>query len=412
MPIGAADLAAGVDQPGRGSRVGAVDTRQAGDRHRDERETHAGAAENERREEIPEVVPVHRQPGEQRHRQGGDEQPGDERRPNAHAADDDLRDVGRDHDGQREPGERDAALHRRVVEDVLQVERQDEELRERHRTDDRHRAVRRRQRPRAEDPHRQQRGRRAQLDQDERGHESSGRRQQAQGPIRAPAVGRRARHRVDEQHQPGRDRQRAGDIEVAVGQVRAALTEQHRRQNDGRDADRNVDEEDPGPAQVRREQPAEQDAGGGAAPRGRAVDPEREIPFPAFREGRHQQRERRRSEQRAAETLQRAERDQRSLRPREAAQERADREQRQAGDEHPPAPEEVGEPSAEEQGAAEHDRVGGDHPLQARLGETEVRLDRRQRDVHNRHVEDDHELCCDDERQCAPPPLADSAVSH
>ena len=68
-----------------------------------------------------------------------------------------------------------------------------------------------------------------------------------------------------------------------------------------------------------------------------------------------------------------------------------------------PPTEEVCKPTAEEQGAAEHDRVGGDHPLQTRLREAEVHLDRRQGDVHDRHVEDDHELCDDDQRERAPP---------
>ena len=62
------------------------------------------------------------------------------------------------------------------------------------------------------------------------------------------------------------------------------------------------------------------------------------------------------------------------------------------GDEEPAASEQVGEPAAEQEHAAEEDRVGGDHPLQVLLAEVEVGLDRRKRDVHDRHVQDDHEL--------------------
>ena len=65
----------------------------------------------------------------------------------------------------------------------------------------------------------------------------------------------------------------------------------------------------------------------------------------------------------------------------------------EAGDEEAAAAEQIGEPSAEQEEAAEEDRVGGDHPLEALLGEIQVVLDRRQRDVHDRHVEHDHELC-------------------
>ena len=48
--------------------VGALDTGEARDRDRDEREPEPGAAEHEGREQIPEVVAVHRQAGEQRDR--------------------------------------------------------------------------------------------------------------------------------------------------------------------------------------------------------------------------------------------------------------------------------------------------------------------------------------------------------
>ena len=88
----------------------------------------------------------------------------------------------------------------------------------------------------------------------------------------------------------------------------------------------------------------------------------------------------------------RAEGDQRGLGPGEAGEQRADREEGDAGDEEPAPAEQVGHPAAEQQEAAEHDRVGGDHPLQALLAEVEVGLDRRQRDVHDRDVEHDHEL--------------------
>ncbi len=53
---------------------------------------------------------------------------------------------------------------------------------------------------------------------------------------------------------------------------------------------------------------------------------------------------------------------------------------------------EVGRAAAEEEEAAEDQRVGADHPLEVLLREPEVELDRRQRDVHDRDVEHDHEL--------------------
>ena len=76
----------------------------------------------------------------------------------------------------------------------------------------------------------------------------------------------------------------------------------------------------------------------------------------------------------------------------EAAGQRGEREQEQARDEHPPAPEQVSRAAAEEQEAGEGDRIGVDDPLQVDLGEVEPRADRGQRDVDDRDVEDDHEL--------------------
>ena len=76
----------------------------------------------------------------------------------------------------------------------------------------------------------------------------------------------------------------------------------------------------------------------------------------------------------------------------------------EAGHEQAPPPEQVGHPAAEEEHAPEEDRVGGDHPLQALLREVQVGPDRRQRDVHDRDVEDDHELRGDDHRQREPAP--------
>ena len=54
---------------------------------------------------------------------------------------------------------------------------------------------------------------------------------------------------------------------------------------------------------------------------------------------------------------------------------------------------------AEQQEAAEDQRVGVQHPGEALLREAEVALDRRQRDVDDGRVQDDHELRHRDERQ-------------
>jgi hypothetical protein len=67
--------------------------------------------------------------------------------------------------------------------------------------------------------------------------------------------------------------------------------------------------------------------------------------------------------------------------------------------------EEVGGTAAEEQESAEDERVRADHPLQVLLRESEVGLNRRQGDVHDRDVEHDHELDDAEKRQRPPLPF-------
>ena len=73
-----------------------------------------------------------------------------------------------------------------------------------------------------------------------------------------------------------------------------------------------------------------------------------------------------------------------------------------AGEEDVLAPGEVAGSAAEQEEAAEDQGVGVDDPLQARVRHVEVRLDRRQCDVDDRRVEDDHELRQADEDEDEP----------
>ena len=75
-----------------------------------------------------------------------------------------------------------------------------------------------------------------------------------------------------------------------------------------------------------------------------------------------------------------------------AAGQRRDREEHEADEEELAMAEEVAEPPAEQQEAAERQQVGVDDPRQRRLAEAEVLADRGQGDVHDRRVEDDHEI--------------------
>jgi len=83
--------------------------------------------------------------------------------------------------------------------------------------------------------------------------------------------------------------------------------------------------------------------------------------------------------------------------------ERGEREDRQSDQEHPPAAEEVGELPAREHENGKGERVGVDRPLELREADAEIALDRRQRHVHDRVVEHDHEEG-ERERAQRPPP--------
>ena len=209
------------------------------------------------------------------------------------------------------------------------------------------------------------------------------------------------RDREHEQGEPAGDEHRAERIERLHGRI-TALTEQHGRECERGHRDRDVDEEDPLPRERIREHAAEQDARGGTEAADRAPDAEGDVPLPAFGERRHQDRERGGRDRGRAEALDRPGADQRGLRPGEPAEQRAEGEDHEPGHEDAAASEDVRRAAAEQQEAAEHERVGGDHPLQVRLRDVEIQLDRGECDVHDRDVEHDHELDGAQKRQSEP----------
>ena len=84
------------------------------------------------------------------------------------------------------------------------------------------------------------------------------------------------------------------------------------------------------------------------------------------------------------------------------ARNEADGEDDKANQEEPLAPEEVAGAAAEQQEPAEEEGVGVHDPLEIRLAQIEIRLDRRKRDVDDGRVEDDHELGDADEDEDDP----------
>ena len=127
------------------------------------------------------------------------------------------------------------------------------------------------------------------LDGDERHHECRGRGEQGERERRAEAVVRGDREPVDEHHHGSGRRECAGQIEVPEPVTHVTRPEDAGRQREERHANRGVDEEDPRPAEVRREHAPEEDADRGAAAGRGAPDPEREVALATHGEGRHQE---------------------------------------------------------------------------------------------------------------------------
>jgi len=244
---------------------------------------------------------------------------------------------------------------------------------------------------RRKQPERDQRVRDARLDQDERGHEGGRDEQQDDRLRRAPTLGTRLGQRVDEHHQARGDGEGAAGVERARNPLRAALTDEAAHEEERQHADRHVDEEDPLPARELGENTAEEHADRRARAGDAAQDPECGVALLALLERHGDDREHGGREDRPGRALERAERDQHPGRRREAAQQRGRGEDAEADEEDRPPPDQVAEAPGEQQQTAEGDQVGVDDPCEARLGEAEVILDRRQGDVDHRDVEDDHQ---------------------
>ena len=164
-------------------------------------------------------------------------------------------------------------------------------------------------------------------------------------------------------------------------------------------ADRDVDEQHPAPGQVGGEQAAGDQADRGAADAHRGVDAHRPVARGSFGEGGGDQGQRGRRDDRAADSLQCAGGQQPCLGGGEPASQRRYREQDDPGDEHAAPAQDVTGPAAQQQQAAEGQRVGVHDPFQARARKPERMLDMGKRDVHDRRVKHHHQLCGGDNDQ-------------
>ena len=253
------------------------------------------------------------------------------------------------------------------------------------------------------DAQRQQRVRGAPLDRDERAEQRDAGGEEATVSGSPQLVRLGVREAVDDGEQAARGGQHAGQVEARAVGVRRVGDERDRADG-GRDREGEVDVHREAPGEVLGEDAAEQQADRAAGTGDGAEDAERACAVAAGRERRRQQRERGGREQRAEDALHGAGADEHLEALRCAADGGRGGEAEQAGDERPLAAEEVAELAAQQQQAAEGERVGRHDPLPRAVGEVQRVLCRGQRDVHDGGVEHDHQLRDAEHREDRPAP--------
>jgi hypothetical protein len=204
----------------------------------------------------------------------------------------------------------------------------------------------------------------------------------------------------DPEHDPEQARARERDARQVEPLRRAvALLETAHHDGDQDEADRDVDPEDPLPRDALDDGAADDGAERDAEAAHAAPDAERQ-PALLGRERLAQKRQRQRRDDRAAEPLERARRDQRARRGRERRRGRAEGEDQDADREHPAPAEAIAECGGGGEEDGERQRVGVDGPLELVDGRPEVHADARQGGGHDEVVERDHEQGHAGDDQC------------
>ncbi len=161
-------------------------------------------------------------------------------------------------------------------------------------------------------------------------------------------------------------------------------------EREGQEAHGDVDEEDPVPAEVVRDPPAQHRPDDGRQHHAHAVDGHR-LPPLLVGEGLHEDGLGDGLQAATTEPLEHAEEDQPAQRGCDAAEQRGDREDRHAGEVEPLPPHEAGEVAAQGQHHGIGHQVRGQHPGGLLHRGREVPRDVRQRHVGHAGVEDLHE---------------------
>jgi hypothetical protein len=201
--------------------------------------------------------------------------------------------------------------------------------------------------------------------------------------------------------EPGGEQRRAAEVETArAGDPR--LRDHTRRGQEGRNPDRDVDQEAGPPTKLGDvgldECPANDLAADRSQPERHAVNAER-ASIGLVTEADRDDREHLRHYDRASGALDDARRDQRRRRRSESARCRGEREERHAGHVDAPAPETISRACREDQECGEAQAVSGHDPDQRAGARVQVDRDGRQSDVDDEEVENDHDGACEQGRQ-------------
>jgi hypothetical protein len=324
----------------------------------------------------------HAEAGDERARYDDTARPEAPLKPAAERRDEQERDV---HRQPRDPGlQGGIALH------VLEVERDEEQGSGKRRVEKEIVEARDRERSAAEEPEREHRLGMPRLIQQKRCCEHGGGAQKAKREGRGPGVVVGLDESEGQAEQGGCAQSRPDEIEST--RVRVARLA-HVREGDGEtdNADRHVHPEDCRPVEHLDQQAAEH--GPETKPEAGDRRPDADRPRPPIRLERiDKDRERKRRQERGADALEGPKRDQHPVARRERAAGREDREQREAGQKNSLAPVPIAERAADEDERRERERVRVDRPDEIAGRDVELVLNRRQRNVHDRDVEQDHEL--------------------
>jgi hypothetical protein len=225
-----------------------------------------------------------------------------------------------------------------------------------------------------------------------------------EGPAAGPAPFGDLDQGVDAGDRAGRDQDRAEPVDSLTEADAFILCDQGAPEDVRDRPDRQVDEEDPVPADRLGQDAAEQQAERRPAGDHERVEAHRLGSLRGLGELHGDDRDDHRGGERGGGALQEAGDYQRAAAGGEAAEHRGGDEGGDADQKDPLAPEQVAEPPGEQQQAAEGDQVAVDHPGEGRLAEMKVRLDGGEGDVDDRRVEDDHQLTetNDEERDPSP----------